>query len=180
MRTESVKTHFAIHEVVVITGFTKYMLDYLAREEIFAPSVKAQGGRGLKRCYTYEDLVILRVLHRICASNGKIRHLKEALLKFRREFGPVKPGQKLDQHLFVQGKELCTFTRTEGGRQIRSGQMTFSFVIDLSIVTKEIAECVVVKPRTKGFVLTAKVAERAEAERQRIWAPVKERRASAV
>jgi DNA-binding transcriptional MerR regulator len=114
MQTGSVKFYFSIHEAIVITGFTKYMLDYLSREEIFAPSINARVGRGIKRQYTYEDLVLLRVLHRICAANGKIRHLKDALLEFRQQFGPLKPGQKLDQLLFVQGNELCTFTSNEG------------------------------------------------------------------
>lgn len=180
MQTGSVKFYFSIHEAIVITGFTKYMLDYLSREEIFAPSINARVGRGIKRQYTYEDLVLLRVLHRICAANGKIRHLKDALLEFRQQFGPLKPGQKLDQLLFVQGNELCTFTSNEGGRQIRSGQMTFSFVVDLSEVVKEISKCVVFEPRAKGFLLTAETSRLAEVEKQRSWGPVKERRASSL
>lgn len=178
MGADSVKCYFAIHEVVVLTGFTKYMLDYLAREDIFAPSGQTQGQRGLRRRYTYEDVVLLRALHTICVGKGKISHLKEALLQFRTDFGPLKPGQKLNKQLFVQGNELCSFTNAEGGRQIRSGQMTFSFVIDLSVVSREVAECIVVTPGTRGFQLTSEAAGRAEEVRQRIWAPVKVRRAS--
>lgn len=178
MHPLSVKFHFPIHEVVALTGFTKYMLDYLAREDIFSPSAQIKGGRGIRRRYTYEDVVLLRALHRVCISNGKIRHLKEALLKFRDEFGPLMPGQKLDKQLFVQGDELCCFTSAQGGRQIRSGQMTFSFVIDLSVISNELAKCIVMEPSTRGFRLTPEMAEKAEEERQRIWAPIKARRAS--
>lgn len=178
MASTPVKFDFPIHEVVALTGFTKYMLDYLARDKIFVPSERATSGRGVRRRYTYEDVVLLRALHRICANNGRIRHLREALLKFRNEFGPISPKQKLDKQLFVQGNELCCYTSAEGGRQIRSGQMTFSFVIDLSAVSGEIAKCIVMDKSDRGFRLTQDIAERAEAERQRIWAPIRARRAS--
>lgn len=178
MGANLVKSYFAIHEVVVLTGFTKYMLDYLTREDIFAPSGQTQGQRGLRRRYTYEDVVLLRALHKICVGKGKIRHLKDALLQFRRDFGLLRPGQKLDKQLFVQGNELCAYTSAEGGRQVRSGQMTFSFVIDLSLISREVAECIVVVPGAKGFRLTNEAAGKAEEERQRIWAPVKARRVS--
>ena len=179
MKQNAIKTHFVLHEAVTITGFTKYMLDYLAREGIFTPNSEKRGRRGLRRRYTYADLVLLRALHKICAAKGKIRHLKDALLQFRKEFGPLRPGQKLDSQLFVQGDELCVYTSSEGGRQLRTGQITFSFVIDLSVVAREVAECVVVGARSEGFRLTTEVARQAEEERQRIWAPVKARRAMA-
>ncbi len=174
----SLKFYFAIHEVIVLTGFTKHMLDYLAREDIFAPTGQTQGRRGLRRRYTYEDVVLLRALNKICVGKGKIRHLKEALLQFRQEFGPLKPGQKLDKRLFVEGNELYAFTSAEGGRQIRTGQMAFSFVIDLTLVSKEVAKLIVIEPGIRGFRLTTEAAGRAEEERQRIYAPIKSRRAS--
>ena len=179
MESRSVKSSFAIHEVVVLTGFTKYMLDYLAREEIFAPSGGTQGRRGKRRSYTYADVVLLRALHSICAGKGKIRHLKVALLKFRELFGTMKPGQRLDRQLFIQGDELCSYTGPEGGRQLRSGQLTFSFVVDLAVISQEVADCVVVDRGSRGFKLTDEAALLAEAERQRNWETVRARREAA-
>lgn len=178
MRERSVKSYFAVHEVVALTGFTKHMLDYLAREDIFAPSGGVQSRRGLRRRYTYADVVLLRALHAICAGKGKIRHLKAGLLKFREEQGRIEPGQRLDKQIFMQGDELCTFTKSEGIRQLRDGQLAFSFFVDLSVVSKEVADCIVVEPGSGSFTLTREAARRAEKERQRIWAPIKARRAS--
>lgn len=177
MGTPTVKSFFTIHEVVVLTGFSKYMLDYLARAEIFAPSGNASGGRGRQRHYMYEDVVLLRALHAICAGKGKIRHLTAALGRFRAEFGVIKPGQRLDKCLFVQGDELCVHTGAEGGRQLRSGQMTLGFFVDLGEVSQQIADCVVVSRGSRGFALKPHAAEQAELERQRVWAPLKARRA---
>jgi hypothetical protein len=176
MPPQNVKTSFALHGVVALTGFSKHMLDYLVREAIFAPASMGVPRRGVRRAYSYADVVLLRALSVICAGKGKIRHLKEALASFRREFGQLSPGQRLDRILFVQGDELCVYSPTEGGRHIRSGQMTFSFVIDLGRVSDEIAKSVVVNRDTKQFSLTPAVARRAEQERQRIWAPLKARR----
>lgn len=171
-----VKSTFAIHEVVVLSGFTKYMLDYLAREDIFAPTALVKGNRGVRRHYAYEDVVLLRALNAICAGKGKIRHLRDALLRFRATFGPMKPGQRLDKQLYVQGDELCVYSGAEGGRQLRSGQMTFSFVVDLSVVSQEVADCVEVEPKTGRFKLTEMAARAAETERQRVWSLIKTRR----
>lgn len=177
MSIHSVKSFFSIHEVVALTGFTKYMLDYLTRDGIFAPSDQGVGGKGVRRRYTYADVVLLRALFAICAKRGKVRHLKDALLTFREKFGAIKPGQRLDQQLFIQGDELCVYTEAEGGRQLRSGQFTFSFVLDLSVVSQEVAACVEVDRATGRFRLTEMAAQRAETERQKIWQPVKQKRA---
>jgi hypothetical protein len=176
MATPAVKSFFTVHEVVVLTGFSKYMLDYLTRAEIFAPSGSVDPGRGRQRRYMYEDVVLLRALHTICAGKGKIRHLKSSLAKFRSEFGSMKPGQRLDKCLFVQGDELCVYTAAEGGRQLRSGQMTLGFFVDLALVSREISDCVVPVPSSRDFALTDEVAEAAEAARQEIWAPIRKAR----
>lgn len=173
---ESVKTFFSLHEAVALSGFTKYMLDYLAREQIFAPTDHADGRRGLRRKYSYADVVLLRALFEVCAKRGKVRHLKRALQEFRETFGSMKPGQRLDKQLFIQGDELCVYTSSEGGMQLRSGQFTFSFVVDLSAVSNQVADCVEVVDGGNCFKLTKAAAARAETERQRIWEPVKKKR----
>jgi MerR HTH family regulatory protein len=170
---ELVKSHFATHEVVVLTGFTKHMLDYLVREGIFRPSMDNGGTRGVRRRYKYEDVVLLKALHSICAGKGKIRHLKESLAALRREIGPISPGSRLDKLLFVQGSELCLRTDSEGGRQLRTGQLTLGFFVDLRAVTSQLAETIRLDRRTGVAKLTPEVAALAEAERQKIWAPIR-------
>ena len=145
------------------------MLDYLVREDIFPPSSVVRGERrGRRRLYTYTDVVLLRVLSEICTRKGKIKHLKDALLKFRMAVGPMAPGVSLKKRLFVDGDELCLYTPDEGARVLRSGQMTFAFVVDLADVSREIADCVVLD-RDGGLRLTDEAAELAEQKRQESW-----------
>ena len=176
MGKQVVKLEFAIHEVVVLSGFTKHMLDYLAREDIFAPTAQQSVVRGRRRRYTYEDVVLLRALRTICHGKGKIRNLKAALVALRQEVGSMQYGQRIDKLLFVEGDELCLRTGTDGGRQLRTGQMTFGFFIDLRALSADLADVVSVDGKTGKPVLEPRLASQAEAERQRIWQPIKKRR----
>ena len=166
---------FRIHEASTLTGFTKYMLDYLAREDIFAP-MGQRAGRGVKRIYSYSDIVLLRALSHVCHNRGRIRHLREALARFRDEFGPLVPGQRLQHFLFVQGDELCVSTGIEGGRQLRTGQLTLSFIVDLEVVADEIRANLEVDKKTNTVTLRPEAAKRAEDERQKTWGPIRARR----
>lgn len=174
MRPETVKSSFGLHEVVVLSGFSKHMLDYLRRDNIFGPSKGPAEGRGRRREYTFEDVVLLRALHGICEGKGRIRHLRPALAAFRAEFGPLRPGQRVTEHLVVQGDQLCVRT-TAGLRELRDGQMTFGFVVDLAAVAAHLAKCVEVTA-DGSFRLQADVACKAEEVRQTAWAAARARR----
>lgn len=176
MTGHAVKVVFAIHEVVVLTGFTKHMLDYLVHEEIFVPTGSQAPGRGRRRRYTYEDVVLLRALRVICHGKGKIKNLKASLASLRNEIGPMTHGQRIDKLLFVEGNELCLRTGTEGGRQLRTGQMTFGFFVDMRALSADLAAVVSIDRTTGKPVLAPALAARAEEERQRIWQPIKARR----
>jgi DNA-binding transcriptional MerR regulator len=176
MGAPTVKSDFAIHEAVVLSGFSKHMLDYLAREDIFRPRSDAGRARGRHRRYSYEDLVLLRALHTICAGKGKIRHLKASLVALREELGPIAPGQRVDRLLFVEGDELCLRTGKDGGRQLRTGQMTLAFVVDLRVVSLFVADAVKTDRQSGLVSLKPEVAQKAEAERQRTWSAIRERR----
>ena len=114
MNHPTVKHTFLTHEVVVLTGFSKYMLDYLSREDIFRPSGRKEGGPGNRRKYTFEDVVLLRALKTICTGKGKIRHFARSLKNYRKTFGPLLPGQQIEKFLVVQGNSLCAYGCGEG------------------------------------------------------------------
>ena len=153
------------------------MLDYLRREEIFLPAGQPLGKKGKRRRYTYADVVLLRALHGICEGRGKIRHLKADLARFREEFGSLRPGQRVEKCLFVLGDELCVRTGVESGRQVRSGQLTLGFFVDLGAVSQDIADSVVVPgPSRLEFHLTPTAAARAEAVKMQHWEPIRLRR----
>lgn len=175
MRQPQVKASFAIHEVVVLTKFSRHMLNYLAREDILAPSLGGKR-RGVPRRYTYEDVVLLRALYSICSGKGKIRHLKTSLAKLRAEIGTIRPGTRLKDLLFVEGDELCIRTSPDVGRQLWNGQHTFSLVVDLNHASSAIADAISVDQQSGLFSLKSAIAAEAERERQRSWVLIRARR----
>lgn len=176
MSHDPIKAHFAIHEVVVLSGFTKYMLDYLAREDIFRPGKRDEWGRGRRRLYSYEDVVLLRALHKICAGKGKISHLKASLKSYRQKMGPLRPGQDMNRLLVVQGNKLCTYDDGARPLELVTGQLTLSFVVDLGVVSKEVDKLIILDPKSQLITLSRAARLKADAERQRIWGPIKARR----
>jgi hypothetical protein len=177
MTQAAIKCFFEIHEVVVLTGFTKYMLDYLAREDIFRAGGVEYGTRGRRRKYTYEDVVLLKALNRICGARGKIRNLKASLAALRSEVGPLLPGQRLEKIFFLDGNELSLWTGKDTGRHLRSGQMTFAFVLDLRSVSEELGRIVKFDAKNNRVTLNEEVVAHAESVRQTIWQRVQNHRA---
>jgi len=176
MSDDSVKRTFFTHEAVVLTGFSKYMLDYLAREEIFRPTGRTAAVPGRRREYSFEDVVLLRALKTICAGKGKIRHFTRSLKNYRRTFGPLLPGQRIEKFLVVQGNKLCAYDSGEGPIDLITGQRTLSFVVDLSMVVQDVERHMVIDRMTNGFSLTRAAKLKADAERERNWAPIRARR----
>lgn len=174
MKPSSVKDHFEIHEAVVLTGFSKSMLDYLVREGIFAPSWSDCAGVG--RRYTYADVVLLRALKAICAGTRRVKNLRKALEIFRRDFGPLRPGARVNDTLLVHGNELCASTAA-GTLELDSGQYVLPLVIDLPNISKNIADSVRIDPTQPDlFCLKPKLAKQAEEIRLKHWLPIRDRR----
>lgn len=179
MNKSTVKRTFFTHEAVVLTGFSKYMLDYLAREDIFRPSGSKEGIPGSRREYSFEDVVLLRALKTICAGKGKIRHFTRSLKNYRRTFGPLLPRQQIEKFLVVQGNKLCAYDCGEGPIDLITGQRTLSFVVDLGMVVRDVERHVLLDERTNALRLTRAAQLKADAERERNWAPIRARRAKA-
>jgi hypothetical protein len=170
------KLRFKIHEVVVLTGFSKYMLDYLVRERIFSPSDGDNRQPGKARLYTYTDVVLLRALREICYGKGKIIHLKKALAEFRKCYGPIFPDDKITHLLFVNGRELAVFSPEDGLRELRTGQLVFPYVIDLDFVSKSIKAQLLRNTETEEWSLGSIAAAQAEEVRQFHWKKKKKRK----
>lgn len=179
MVDSTVKRTFFTHEAVVLTGFSKYMLDYLAREDIFRPSGRNESIPGSKRNYTYEDVVLLRALKTICTGKGKIRHFTQSLKSYRRKFGPLQPGQRIEKFLVVQGNRLCAYDSGDSPIDLITGQRTLSFIVDLGMVVRDLEQHVVLDRTTNAFKLTKTAKLKADAEKERNWETIRARRAKA-
>lgn len=128
-----------------ICGFDSvYMIDYLQRSGIFIPSKKSPHGRGRRREYSFKDLVVLRTISTLLKNGASVSALKKALVQFQNEKWEADRASMQfdgevarymlavgDKVLFAKSQD-CFFDLTQ------SGQMVFSFIIDLEQIHTDV------------------------------------------
>jgi hypothetical protein len=166
---------FAIHQACALTGFSKYMLDYLEREQIYVSSGNQKKGRGVRREYTYTDIVLLKALKSICDDAGKIRHLGKALAIFKKRYGSMTPGILPSEYLIARRGKIYVKSGESVIEEAITGQQAFSFVVDMSLVTKSVNAKIVIVDSDR-FALRPSAKAEAEEIRRSHWESIKERR----
>jgi DNA-binding transcriptional MerR regulator len=138
---------FFAREASRLAGFKKpWMLNHLEREGIFIPETEREHRHGVRRTYTFRDLIVLRAINRLLELGARPKRISDAihqfstacpdvmgdvtmtglLVKFARESGHflVTP----DQVLYCRSKDEIIDL-------IGKGQLAFSFMIDNALST---------------------------------------------
>jgi DNA-binding transcriptional MerR regulator len=68
-----------------LVGITYRQLDYWTRTGLVTPSVRAAGGSGSHRLYSFEDVVELRVIKRLLDAGISLQKIREAIGYLRLE-----------------------------------------------------------------------------------------------
>lgn len=66
-----------------LAGITYRQLDYWARTSLVVPSIRAAGGSGTQRLYSYFDLLQLRMVKRILDAGISLQNIRIALERIR-------------------------------------------------------------------------------------------------
>ncbi|MDQ4057625.1 MAG: MerR family transcriptional regulator [Actinomycetota bacterium] len=113
------------------TGCTAHQLRYWDRIALVRPSVQKTGGRpGVKRLYSFRDLVSLRVIKSLLDGGMSLQRVRKAIEFLRKKAG-------LEQHLsdlklVTDGNSIFQIARNDGEilDALRQGQMSFFLAID--------------------------------------------------
>jgi DNA-binding transcriptional MerR regulator len=139
---------FYAREVSRLAGFEKtWMLNHLEREGIFVPETPRDKRHGVRRSYTFRDLVVLRAINRLLKLGARPKRISDAIGKFV-EVCPetigdvgmsgvlVKFAQEAGHFLVTPDTVFYRRSQEELIDLLRNGQLAFSFMIDnnLSIV----------------------------------------------
>ncbi len=131
---------FDTREAARLAGFaTAYMVDYLARTGIVAPSVRAAPGKGRRRLYSFHDVVLLTALNRLLERGLPVKGLKGLQDSYRRANEGRQPLDLAGRYLITDGARTLYADDTapiaefadEDGRG-------FALVIDLKPILAEI------------------------------------------
>jgi DNA-binding transcriptional MerR regulator len=130
-------------QVALVTGLSKYMVDYLCRNELVTPSGNCPRGRGRQRQYIFSDIVLLRVV-------AKLLKQRISVLRFRKSFLSAKQRHANVRELLAR-KYLVTdglrvYLQNDGVlERLDTGQLSFAFILDLAPIRDEVSRKLGVK-----------------------------------
>ena len=70
---------YRVPEVCKIVGISYRQLDYWARTDLVIPSIRDARGSGTQRLYSFQDLVILRVIKRLLDAGVSLQRVRRAV-----------------------------------------------------------------------------------------------------
>ncbi|NUS73721.1 MAG: MerR family transcriptional regulator [Corynebacteriales bacterium] len=69
--------------VCTVAGITYRQLDYWARTKLVEPSIRAAGGSGTQRLYSFRDLLVLKVVKRLLDAGVSLQNIRLAVEQLR-------------------------------------------------------------------------------------------------
>jgi DNA-binding transcriptional MerR regulator len=78
---------YRVPEVCKLVGITYRQLDYWARTGLVNPSVRAAGGSGTQRLYSFRDLVQLKVIKKLIDAGVSLQNVRKAVVYLRQHLG---------------------------------------------------------------------------------------------
>jgi len=74
---------YRVPEVCRVVGISYRQLDYWARTGLVTPSVRAAGGSGTQRLYSFPDLVQLKVIKKLIDAGISLQRIRKAVQYLR-------------------------------------------------------------------------------------------------
>lgn len=141
--------YFDIHEATVLCGYekTSTMINYLCREGLITPSSDHKIGKGRKRYFTYQDLLILKMYRKLLNAGLSVKKIKNALdetKEFKKMLASpeeIKYRSTGLQYLFTDGEKVYFYKDQQQAIEMGTkGQYIFSFILDLILINRELAD----------------------------------------
>lgn len=120
-------------QVCKIVGITYRQLDYWARTDLLRPSITDARGSGTQRCYSYLDLLQLKVIKRLLDVGIRLPHARKAIECLRSSGEDVASANLVieqDRALLRSGEEIIDL--------LRGGQVMFNITVPMAEVVSEL------------------------------------------
>ncbi len=133
-------SHYSAAMAAKLAGLSRAMVNYLCRAELVVPSGQARRGRGVRRRYTFGDIVALRLVADMCDAGISPVRLKKALLRMRRVHPTIKLTSLSARRIANDGRDILLRNKTDSLERLIDGQFTFAFVVELADIQREIRQ----------------------------------------
>ena len=74
---------YRVPEVCRTIGITYRQLDYWARTGLVTPSIREAGGSGTQRLYSFQDLVVLKVIKKLTDAGVSLQRVRKSIAYLR-------------------------------------------------------------------------------------------------
>jgi DNA-binding transcriptional MerR regulator len=129
---------YGLKTAAKVSGLSAHMLNYFCRHGIVEPSGGSRRGRGVARRYSFEDILLLRIIERLLAQGISPLRLKDAIRSIQQR---GRSSKELILRKFVATDGCDIFLEDEGViERLSSGQLAFAFVLKLDALRGEVAE----------------------------------------
>lgn len=133
-----VKSFFSAREAALLGGVRPTMVDYLCRAGLLVPTHGAERGYGIRRCYSFGDVVVLRGLARILQAGVSVLRLQRDLKALRRRHPEITPDSLPAPHLVSDGRHIYFANGNAALEAARDGQYAFAFLVEMTRVQHEV------------------------------------------
>lgn len=130
---------FTAEQACRLTNCTHHQLRYWDRVGLVKPSIQKSGGRpGVRRLYSFRDLVALRVVRSLLDNGMSLQRVRRAWDYLRREAG--MENHLSEVKLVTDGQTIFRVSSDEGEilDALREGQLSFFVAIDQ--IAREVEE----------------------------------------
>lgn len=129
---------FAATQAARLSGLTLSMLNYLCRENLVMPSCNCARGHGVKRHYSFGDVVALRLVANLSRAGISSLRLRKGLESLRKHHPAITLTSLPASHLITDGQEIYLRGAGDSLERATDGQYAFAFVIELGQLRNEI------------------------------------------
>jgi DNA-binding transcriptional MerR regulator len=70
---------YRVPEVCRVVGISYRQLDYWARTELVTPSIREAGGSGTQRLYSFQDLILLKLIKSLLDAGVSLQQIRKAI-----------------------------------------------------------------------------------------------------
>ena len=120
-----------------LVGLSAPMLEYLCRHQIVIPNAAPCRGRGRARRYSFGDLVLLKVVSKLLANGISVSKMRAALRGLQKRHVDLSSVLKKSV-LVTDGRSVYLLDKSGTLEDLRFGQMTFAFVVELNAIQVEL------------------------------------------
>lgn len=150
---EKSPTSFPIGQAAVYADIGLPMIDYLCRIGIVVPSgARSHGrGRGKSRHFTFADVVTLRMIGKLLKQGIGVTRLKSDLRKANQRYAQFGGGTAPMRYLCTDGARAYFRNGDQALEELRTGQLSFSFIMDFEQIKGEVVDLMRANPSPKKW-----------------------------